>query len=252
MHGGVAWREPLPPHREDPRPVPEVFQTRRSAVATKGKDQKVNNDQHASEMVGSAAQWPRCGAKTRGKRAGRTCLAAGCSVGGRCWVHGTNLGHSTIEGHTRRLVLLSSGDYGSAIDLAAARPRERRRWQLWGIPDDLFCRLPLEIFERGFDRGEVWERLRAAGVYKPTTWPQALGFRTVKNLLERGRVAYGLFRDTRDIQRATRVHVGQVNLARLAYPLVRVGPVELLEALRAAGTPIDRELRLIERKGPPH
>jgi hypothetical protein len=37
---------------------------------------------------GSRHRWGRCGARTRGTRAHRTCRAAGCGFGRRCALHG--------------------------------------------------------------------------------------------------------------------------------------------------------------------
>jgi hypothetical protein len=157
-----------------------------------------------------APAWPACGARLRGERAGRTCRAAGCGVGGRCHLHG-GVPSSRPKGAVgpRRFVLFSN-----IID----RLKSPRRWFFWAVPVDVFEALS-PVAQRYPDAesmpGDVADLMRARGSHgvgrfeRGVHWPAPLGFRVVKRLAERGRVAYVLFSDAdrRAVLRAQRERV---------------------------------------------
>lgn len=130
--------------------------------------------------------WPLCGARTRGERAGRTCKAAGCGFGGRCLLHG-----GACSG-TRgvRLVLFSS--QGEHVALPA-------RWAWWAVPSNLWELLPLDVQSNPEASAVAVALARAVSApnrRKAWRWPQELGFRVVKRLAERGRLAFVLVHET--------------------------------------------------------
>lgn len=136
--------------------------------------------------------WPACGAKLRGPRAGRTCRAAGCGLGGRCYLHGG------VPGHRPR----GMSDPRSFV-LFAGGSDEASRWSFWAVPLDIFERLPPESqrFPDAEDMPlEIAEVMRSDGTRvgrfgARVRWPAILGFRIVKRLAERGRVAFVIFSD---------------------------------------------------------
>lgn len=176
--------------------------------------------------AGGRSAWPRCGARTRGERAGRRCQAAGCGFGGRCWLHG-----GAISGPTpNRQLVLCNGSW-DWLDGLTLTPREKRAWSTWALPLHLYERLgpgvPL------CDFSFVQYQLERAGVRRDivTAWPQRIGYRVALRLAERGRVAFALVSQERDVFRATRKKRGE-----FSEHVVRVEAPELLAALRAAGT----------------
>jgi len=185
--------------------------------------------------------WPKCGARTRGSRAGRTCQADGSGVGGRCMQHGGALssyplGFSRVGPRERRQLVLISATEGCVSDWVLAAPRERSAWSIWAVPLDLVERLDRRIPLCGADPGFISAALEASGVARGTArrWPQRLGYRVVLRLAERGRIAFGLFHGL-DLRRAARVRVSPTGTS-----LRRVDADQLLVALRAAGQRIPK------------
>jgi hypothetical protein len=157
---------------------------------------------------GRRSDWPACGAKLRGPRAGRICQAAGSGVGGRCHLHG-GVPSKRPKGVTepRRFVLFSNIDW-----------RAPDRWFFWAVPADLFEQLPpatRHYPDAESMPSEIAEVMRARGSHgvdrfgAGVRWPQAFGFRIVKRLAERGRVAFVIFSDAnrRAVLRAQRERV---------------------------------------------
>lgn len=71
---------------------------------------------------------PKCGAKCRGPRAGRTCEAPGIGRGGRCRRHGgASTGPTTPEGAERSRAGARVGGRVTAQRRAAARAQSTRR-----------------------------------------------------------------------------------------------------------------------------
>lgn len=186
--------------------------------------------------------WPRCGARCRGERAGRTCRAAGCGFGGRCWLHGGALtGVPTGSKHgcpapARKVVVFSAAP-GCITDWVLADVRQRHAWSMWAMPAELFARLeqadePLTVADAAF----VADALVRGGVGRDVAalWPQKIGFNVLLKLAERGRVAFALLHG-RDLRRATRARVGHQSTR-----MRRVEADELLAALRAAGQRIPK------------
>lgn len=191
---------------------------------------------------GSRNTWPACGARLRGERAGRTCRAAGCGFGGRCILHGGVRVGAPWRGQAkasprplRKFVLVTVGldSVGELLD----SDRNKRRWQSHAIPLDLAERIPLATLMRGVSPGTLARNLVRAGVRHDiaSKWPQPLGYRIVLRLAERGKIAFALLVAARDIKRAGRARVGELNTRAS-----RIGPDELLAALRAAGRRIPR------------
>lgn len=179
--------------------------------------------------------WPACGAKLRGPRAGRTCKAAGCGVGGRCALHG-GVPSSRPRGMAtpRRFVL-----FANLLD-----EHESRRWSWHAVPLDVFeglslvARLHPDAESMPF---EIAESMRARGKRnvgrfgQAVKWPQPLGFRVVRRLAERGRVAFVAFSDAnqRAVLRAQREHVAKGQPPR---DMQRVDGEAFARALALAGT----------------
>jgi hypothetical protein len=86
-----------------------------------------------------------------------------------------------------------------------------RRWQFWAVPIDVFDRLPPDV-QRYPDAESItaalWSDRGRRGVHWKA-WPQPFGFRIVRRLAERGRVAFVIFSDAdrRAVLRAQREHV---------------------------------------------
>jgi hypothetical protein len=108
----------------------------------------------------------------------------------------------------------------------------RRRWHLMAIPLDLYERLAPSDVEGGVDSAYLAFRLEEVGVPRKIAqkWPQRLGYRVILRLAERGRIAFAVLSDRRDLKRAARVSVGRYHEAAS-----RIEPDKVLEALRAAG-----------------
>lgn len=183
---------------------------------------------------GSRNLFPACGARTRTNPPDR-CKAPGSGIGGRCRHHGglaVGKPHGSTRGPRpkRQLVLFSGCD--ELIDEAFAERRERRQWFIWALPHDLYEKLPDSIFRSQIEPGYVSVLLHGAGVPRTsaTSWPQKLGFRIVRLLAERGRIAFAVMAARRDLKRATRVRPGMY-----AWQPRRIGADELLVALRASG-----------------
>lgn len=189
----------------------------------------------------SRNRWPRCGAFARSS--GRACQAPGAGLGGRCRHHGgLTLGAVSRKRHwlrpaerapvePRKVVLVSA--YEGLHAECHAPARDRRRWDMWAIPHELWALLPPEAASGAIgDVGHMRALLRESGVLNRTVsrWPQLIGFRIALRLAERGRIAFALMLDARDVKRATRAAVDCGNEC-----VRRVEADELLSALRAAG-----------------
>jgi hypothetical protein len=192
---------------------------------------------------GSREQWPRCGAMTR---AGTPCRAAGAGLGGRrgharCPLHG---GLSLGPGRDTQLVFFGTGSWAGLLFDGSGFARQRRaRWKVNAMPlwiaqqlpaealaEPDYCQHLLRTLALKHRNGKMAPRRRLHRV-----WPQELGFRVALTLLERGRVAYGVFSYGEDAARWVRRHgcCGEV----------RMSPTELLAAMRAVGGPIAKRQR---------
>jgi hypothetical protein len=196
-------------------------------------------------IPGSRRRWGRCGARTRGARSGRTCRASGCGFGRRCALHGGLRvgalwrGKASSEPRpTRRFVLITSG--ADIVSTAFHDKRDQRVWRLWALPEDLAALLPPAVLAASAEIGYVQTILVQCGVRRDVArnWPQALGYRIVLRLAERGRVAFALVTGQKDVMRA-----GRVRSTMRAAAVHRIEPDQLLQALRAAGTAVRREER---------
>jgi hypothetical protein len=138
----------------------------------------------------------------------------------------------------RRFVLISSG--ADILSEVFDEKGSQRRWMVWALPEDLAALLAPAFLAAGPDIGYIQTRLEHQGVRRDIArrWPQPLGFRIVRRLAERGRIAYALLRGRRELVRSRRVRVqGHDTRAH------RIGPDELLRALQAAGLPPEKAAR---------
>lgn len=189
----------------------------------------------ASTAPGAAAkgpeQWPRCGARTRGARAGGRCKADGAGFGGRCRHHG---GMGAGNAKERRLVLFSERSPGA-------------RWAWWAIPLAAWETLP-DVVRSDPDPSTVAAAL--ARLQRPSRqlWPQALGFPIVKLLATRDRLAFVVVHESNNValRRAMR---GEVFTRNRREPVHRIDADTFARAVSQAGQwPFKRTTRsLVDR-----
>ena len=116
--------------------------------------------------------------------------------------------------------------------------RDLRRWEFSAIPLDLYAGIGPDAFDLGgMETGFISMMISQKQLVHEwhghaCPWPQRIGHRVVLKLLERGRVAFGLFHEWRSIRRATGQRIRRNRRARQA---VRVEPNALLAAMYAAG-----------------
>lgn len=123
--------------------------------------------------------WPKCGARTR---AGRPCVAPGAGVGGRCPNHGG-------VPHGGPFVLLPGLD---PEDRFNGEDMDPRRWTARLVPTDLWravsadgardFELSLFDYRAGTPASDPLRK-------KTERWPQLVGLRVARRLVERGRVS---------------------------------------------------------------
>ena len=174
-------------------------------------------------------QWPRCAAQTR---TGGACLAAGSGFGSRCLNHG-GLSLGSKGAH---VVLFGAESFGA--DLYSMGRRRRPEWVVEAVPDWVAAQLRDEdLLERGLCEQALRRTVLARCNRKPVSgrrilsrWPQAIGYRIARKLLERQRVAYGVFLHSKDLRRWT---LGKLKPEQL---WVRLTCDEMLAAICASGT----------------
>jgi hypothetical protein len=212
----------------------------KSVVSNEGSAEVTEPPTRAPQ--GFKERWARCGARTRGERSGRPCRAAGCGFGRRCALHGGLRVGALWRGQAvaskrppRRFVLITSG-----FDLVTEgfeRKRRQPRWMVWALPEDLAELLPTAVLAAPADVGYIQVLLERRGVRRDVAvrWPQPLGFRIVRRLAERGRIAFALVVAAKDLIRTGRVRVPKYNSS--AY---RIEPDEIHRALCAAGCSVTK------------
>jgi hypothetical protein len=138
--------------------------------------------------------WPPCGAQTR---TGRTCSAPGAGLNGRC------LNHGGLAGGCREFVLLPGPDWRER-DADAGEPRT---WSARIVPSRVWTAVTADG-ELDFDAvwpvkvGGQWHGdVSALDQHNPhrthRRWPQLIGLRVARRLVERGRITHALVPDNR-------------------------------------------------------
>lgn len=204
---------------------------------------------HMSERVdpvGSKNRWPRCNARTR---SGAPCRAAAAGFGRRghprCVNHG---GLSGASGDARdRLVFFGGASFDPMPRWRRFGKVPRRPWSVSVVPSWLADQLPeYALLDGGIceqtlrARSYSWRTGRVArGADLARRWPQVIGFRPALLLLERGRVAFGVFAYDRDITQWTR---RRHPFEESAEMFVRLGADEMLGAMRASGGSLRKRL----------
>jgi hypothetical protein len=139
----------------------------------------------------ASGAWPRCGARTR---SGRACVAPGAGIGFRCPNHGGCAGAGTFA-------LLPGRDWRER------EADEPRSWSARIVPSKVWSAVTRDG-ELDFDEawpvkvGGRWHGdVSALDPHNPhrvhRLWPQLIGLRVARRLLERGRITHAALPDTR-------------------------------------------------------
>lgn len=197
--------------------------------------------------VGSRNRWPRCDARTR---SGAPCRAAAAGFGRR--EHPRCVNHGGLSGACRdagdRLVFFGAASFEPVPRRRRFGTIPRRPWSVSVIPSWLADQLPEHALLEGAicqhtlrARSYSWRTGRVArGADLARRWPQVIGFRPALLLLERGRVAFGVFAYDRDITHWTRRRRAFEESSEM---FVRLGADDMLAAMRASGGVRGQRLR---------
>jgi hypothetical protein len=205
-----------------------------------GEENTVDGNTSHTFKPGSRHRWGRCGARTRGARLGRTCRASGCGFGRRCAMHGGLRVGALWRGMsiaaprpTRRFVLITS--CADILSDAFDDKQGKRSWKMWAVPEDLAALLPVAVLAMAAEIGYIQTVLVQCGVRRDVArkWPQALGYRIVLRLAERGRIAFGVVSTPKDAMR-----VGRIRVRKCDAGVHRIESRQILQALQAAGTTV--------------
>jgi len=139
----------------------------------------------------ASSAWPRCGARTR---AGRACAAPGAGIGFRCPNHGGVPSVGTFA-------LLPGADWRERDE------GEPRTWSARIVPSRAWCAVTRDG-ALGFDKawpvkvcGRWHGNVGALDRHNPyrtaRQWPQLVGLRVARRLMERGRITHAVVPDTR-------------------------------------------------------
>jgi hypothetical protein len=139
----------------------------------------------------ASARWPACGAQTR---SGRACVAPGAGIGFRCPNHGGVPSIGTFA-------LLPGRDWRER------EADEPRTWSARIVPTRVWSAVTQDgalDFDAAWPVkvGGRWHgNVRALDQHNPhrvhRRWPQLVGLRVARRLLERGRITHAVVPDTR-------------------------------------------------------
>jgi len=137
--------------------------------------------------------WPPCGARTR---TGRPCVAPGAGVGGRCPNHGG-------VPHSGPFALLPGEDWRER-DAEAGAPRA---WSARIVPTKVWRSVTMDgalDFDGAYPvriggrwHGDLRRVDERDGRHVVKLWPQLIGLRVARRLMERGRITHAVVPDTR-------------------------------------------------------
>jgi hypothetical protein len=132
-------------------------------------------------------------------------------------------------------VLITSG--ADIVSEAFSDKHYMRQWKMWALPEDLAVLVPSTVLATALEVGYVQTLLEQCGVRRDVAsrWPQALGYRIVLRLAERGRIAFAIVSGRQDLRR-----VGRKRARRYDAVARRVGSQQILRALTTGGSRLAR------------
>jgi hypothetical protein len=140
----------------------------------------------------ASSAWPRCGARTR---SGRACVAPGAGIGFRCPNHGG------LAGGVRDFVLMPG------LDWRERDADEPRAWSARIVPTKVWRSVTMEgalDFDDAYPvridgrwHGDLRRVDERDGRHVVKHWPQLIGLRVARRLMERGRITHAVVPDTR-------------------------------------------------------